>query len=84
MGSIVGHRDEVAITPLQRPAREYLSGTILLERARTLQNFFTQPFFCAEPCTKRPGSAVSIADALDGCAEILHECHLWHFISTAA
>jgi len=48
---------------------------LTLARARKLQNFFGQPFFYAEPWTKRPGSYVSLADALDGCRAILDgEC----------
>ena len=48
---------------------------VTLARARKLQNFFGQPFFYAEPWTKRPGSYVSLADALDGCRAILDgEC----------
>jgi RNA polymerase sigma factor (sigma-70 family) len=46
-----------------------------LERARKLQAFFSQPFFVAEPYTKRPGSHVSRADALRGCREILDGWH---------
>jgi len=48
---------------------------VLLERARKLQAFFSQPFFVAEPFTKRPGSHVSRAEALRGCAEILDGRH---------
>src|SRR5262249_21043363 len=44
---------------------------VTLARARKLQNFFGQPFFVAEPYTKRPGSYVSLADALEGCRTIL-------------
>jgi F0F1-type ATP synthase beta subunit len=44
---------------------------VVLARARKLQNFFGQPFFFAEPWTKRPGSYVSLADALEGCWAIL-------------
>ena len=48
---------------------------VTLARARKLQNFFGQPFFYAEPWTKRPGSYVSLRDALDGCRAILDgEC----------
>jgi F0F1-type ATP synthase beta subunit len=39
--------------------------------AHALQNYFTQPFFVAEPYTKRSGSTVSLADALDTCRGIL-------------
>ena len=48
---------------------------ILKERARKLQSFFSQPFYVAEPYTKRPGSYVSRADALRGCREILDGVH---------
>jgi len=51
------------------------SADVTLARARKLQNFFGQPFFFAEPWTKRPGTYVSLADALDGCRAILDgEC----------
>jgi F-type H+-transporting ATPase subunit beta len=44
-------------------------------RARKLQRFFAQPFFVAEPYTKRPGSYVPLAEALRGCRAILDgEC----------
>jgi RNA polymerase sigma factor (sigma-70 family) len=46
-----------------------------LERAKKIQAFFTQPFFVAEPFTKRPGSQVSRAEALRGCREILDGRH---------
>ena len=41
------------------------------QRARKLQRFFAQPFFVAEPYTKRPGLHVSRAEALRGCRAIL-------------
>jgi RNA polymerase sigma-70 factor (ECF subfamily) len=44
---------------------------LMLERALKVQNYFTQPFFCAEPYTKRPGVTVSAAEALRTCREIL-------------
>jgi F-type H+-transporting ATPase subunit beta len=47
----------------------------LLERARKLQAFFSQPYYVAEPFTKRSGSHVSRADALCGCREILDGRH---------
>jgi F-type H+/Na+-transporting ATPase subunit beta len=51
------------------------TADVTLARARKLQNFFGQPFFVAEPYTKRPGSYVSLADALAGCQSILDgEC----------
>lgn len=48
---------------------------VLIERAKKIQAFFSQPFYVAEPYTKRPGSHVSRADALRGCREILDGAH---------
>jgi len=48
-----------------------LSDHLLLERALKLQNYFTQPFFCAEPYTNRPGATVGRAEAARTCREIL-------------
>jgi F-type H+/Na+-transporting ATPase subunit beta len=36
-----------------------------------VQNYFTQPFFCAEPWTKRSGAAVKATEAVHTCGEIL-------------
>jgi RNA polymerase sigma factor (sigma-70 family) len=49
------------------------SGTdgLVLERALKLQNYFTQPFYIAEPFTKRPGATVTLAEALQTCRDIL-------------
>lgn len=47
------------------------SDPTTLERMRKLANFFTQPFFCAEHWTKRPGTYVSRAEALKTCTDIL-------------
>ena len=46
-----------------------------MARAQKLQAFFSQPFFVAEPYTKRPGLYVSRAEALRGCREILDGAH---------
>jgi len=43
----------------------------MLERALKLQNYFTQPFFIAEPYTKRSGATVAAAEALRTCRDIL-------------
>ena len=45
------------------------------ERALKLQNYFTQPFDCAEPWTKLPGATVGIVEALRTCREILDGRH---------
>jgi F0F1-type ATP synthase beta subunit len=44
---------------------------LMLERALKLQSYFTQPFFIAEPYTKRPGATVPATEALRTCREIL-------------
>ncbi|HEY7437117.1 MAG TPA: sigma-70 family RNA polymerase sigma factor [Methylomirabilota bacterium] len=44
---------------------------LVKRRARKLWLFFAQPFFVAEPYTRRPGIFVSRAEALRGCREIL-------------
>lgn len=43
----------------------------LVERARRLERFFTQPFFTTEQFTSLSGKLVSLEDALDGCERIL-------------
>jgi RNA polymerase sigma factor (sigma-70 family) len=48
---------------------------VALDRARKLQRFFSQPFYCAEPYTRRPGVTVPPGDALRGCREILDGVH---------
>jgi RNA polymerase sigma-70 factor (ECF subfamily) len=73
----VAHRAREAIL-LYRAALDNPGGggdAVLIERGRKLQAFFSQPFFVAEPYTKRPGSHVSRVDALRGCREILDGVH---------
>jgi RNA polymerase sigma factor (sigma-70 family) len=55
-------------------ARTVADG-LMLERALKLQNFFTQPFFIAQPYTKRPGASVTLAATLRACREILDGAH---------
>jgi F0F1-type ATP synthase beta subunit len=43
----------------------------VLGRGRRLERFFTQSFFVAEEWTRRPGTYVSTADTIRGCAAIL-------------
>jgi F-type H+/Na+-transporting ATPase subunit beta len=43
----------------------------MLERALKLQNYFTQPFFTTERWNGRPGTTVSLAEALQTCRDIL-------------
>ncbi len=41
------------------------------ERALKVQNYLTQPFFCAEPWTKQSGATVKAAEAARSCGDIL-------------
>ena len=45
------------------------------QRARKLLRFFAQPFYVAEPYTRRSGVSVSREEALRGCREILDGVH---------
>lgn len=47
----------------------------LKQRARKIQRFFAQPFYVAEPYTRRPGVTVGRAEALRICREILDGVH---------
>jgi RNA polymerase sigma factor (sigma-70 family) len=48
---------------------------LTLERAGKLLRFFAQPFYVAEPYTKRPGVTVARAESLRVCREILDGVH---------
>ena len=71
----IAERVKQALTLLLDPALAETVDPLILQRARKLANFFAQPFFCAEPWTKRPGAHVSKADALKTCSEILEGVH---------
>jgi F-type H+-transporting ATPase subunit beta len=50
----------------------------LVERARRLQRFLTQPFTVTESFSGQPGRSVAIADTIAGCRAILDgECDRW-------
>jgi F-type H+/Na+-transporting ATPase subunit beta len=50
----------------------------IVERARRLQRFLTQPFAVTEAFTGMPGRSVSTADTVAGCKSILAgECDTW-------
>ena len=50
---------------------EATGDRLMVERAPKLQNYFTQPFFVAEPYTGRPGTHVGLDEALRACRDIL-------------
>jgi RNA polymerase sigma factor (sigma-70 family) len=68
-------REAIALWRAAEENPELAPDPVVLARAQKLQAFFSQPFFAAEPFTKRPGSYVSRADALRGCREILDGRH---------
>ena len=45
----------------------------VVDRARKLERFLTQPFFTTEKFTGIKGKSVSLADAIDGCERILKD-----------
>jgi F-type H+/Na+-transporting ATPase subunit beta len=45
----------------------------VVDRARRLERFLTQPFFATEPFSGLAGKLVSLDDALDGCERILRD-----------
>ena len=50
----------------------------IVERARRLQRFLTQPFAVTEAFTGVPGRSVQIADTVAGCKAILDgDCDDW-------
>ncbi|PYO07037.1 MAG: hypothetical protein DMD75_22150 [Candidatus Rokuibacteriota bacterium] len=54
---------------------EPAADALTLERAGKLLRFFAQPFYVAEPYTKRPGVTVGLAVSLRVCREILDGVH---------
>jgi F0F1-type ATP synthase beta subunit len=60
-----------ALAALWAPDGRSDADRLRLERALKLQNYFTQPFFAAEPYTKRSGATVRLAEALRTCRGIL-------------
>ena len=64
-------RQALALLWAQPSEGKSRDNQLLLERALKVQNYFTQPFFCAEPYTKRSGVIVNAADAVRTCRQIL-------------
>jgi len=63
-------KDIIAMLGLEELSKE---DRQVVNRARRLERFFTQPFFSTEPFTGRKGRSVSLEDALDGCERILND-----------
>lgn len=74
----IARRVRDALTVLRQtdndgPATE--ADAVTLARARKVAQFFGQPFFVAEPYTKRAGTSVALPEALRVCREILDGQH---------
>ncbi len=61
-------QDIIAILGMDELSEE---DRLLVERARKIQKFLSQPFFVGEQFTNIPGKYVSIKDTISGFAEIL-------------
>jgi F-type H+/Na+-transporting ATPase subunit beta len=63
-------KDIIAMLGLEELSQE---DRRLVNRARRLERFLTQPFFTTEQFTGQPGKLVSLSDALNGCERILND-----------
>ncbi len=63
-------KDIIAMLGLEELSQE---DRKVVNRARRLERFFTQPFFTTEQFTGREGRSVSVEEALDGCERILSD-----------
>jgi F-type H+/Na+-transporting ATPase subunit beta len=63
-------KDIIAMLGLEELSRE---DRKVVNRARRLERFFTQPFFTTEKFTGLQGKYVSLEDTLDGCERILND-----------
>jgi F0F1-type ATP synthase beta subunit len=64
-------RQAIAALWAADPHAGHGADALMLERALKLQNYFTQPFFVAWRWDERPGTTVSLAEALQTCRDIL-------------
>lgn len=63
-------KDLIAMLGLEQLSSE---DRKVVERARRLDRFLTQPFFTTEQFSGLPGKEVSLSQALDGCERILND-----------
>jgi F-type H+-transporting ATPase subunit beta len=63
-------KDIIAMLGLEELSRE---DRQVVERARRLERFLTQPFFSTEQFTNMKGKSVKLEDALEGCERILND-----------
>jgi F-type H+-transporting ATPase subunit beta len=70
MGIIFISKDIIAMLGLEELSQE---DQKVVNRARRLERFLTQPFFTTEHFTGLEGKMVKLEDALDGCERILND-----------
>jgi F-type H+-transporting ATPase subunit beta len=63
-------KDIIAMLGLEQLSQEDRN---VVDRARRLERFLTQPFFATTQFSGLPGKTVSLQDALIGCERILHD-----------
>jgi F-type H+-transporting ATPase subunit beta len=63
-------KDIIAMLGLEQLSQEDRN---VVDRARRLERFLTQPFFATTQFSGLPGKTVSLKDALIGCERILHD-----------
>lgn len=63
-------KDVIAMLGLEELSRE---DQRVVNRARRLERFLTQPFFTTEQFTGQPGRMVALEDAIEGCERILND-----------
>src|ERR1700678_2417128 len=63
-------KDIIAMLGLEQLSQEDRN---VVDRARRLERFLTQPFFATTQFSGLPGKTVSLKDALMGCERILHD-----------
>ncbi len=63
-------KDIIAMLGLEELSQE---DRRVVNRARRLERFLTQPFFTTEQFTGQEGRSVTLEDALDGCEQILND-----------
>jgi len=69
-------RSALAVLPWDnRCGSQCTADPVVVDRAWKLMSYFTQPFFASERYTQRPGSHISLAEALRGCLEIMQGQH---------
>ena len=63
-------KDIIAMLGLEELSR---SDRLIVNRARRLERFLTQPFMTTQQFTSHTGRTVALGDALDGCERILND-----------